>query len=340
MTYATVVGELPSVTREGYVFNGWFTDPINGSVITSSTVVYGDRIYYAHWSDSSAAITSLYCVIDLSAGADAASYPVTYMDVPPAGGFNQDQYKTTKLVLRRIEPGTVRMTGETQSYGDVPMYTMTLTKPFYIGLFEVTQKQFELVTGSNPSMYAGDMRPVDNVSWNLIRGDSSVYNWPRSSVVDPDTFMGKIQIKTGLNFDLPTEAQWEYACRADTTSKYNDGSDTSANWSSLGRYSGNKTDGKGGFAEHTVVGMYQPNNWGLYDMHGNVNEWCLDWYAKLTRDAIDPTGPQSGDYRVFRGGGWSSNIYPSYSRSAIPPTGIGDTRGFRLSLMLQSTTGQ
>ena len=335
VTYATVVGELPSVTREGYVFNGWFTDPINGSVITSNTVVYGDRTYYAHWSDSSAAITSLYCVIDLSAGADAASYPVTYMDVPPAGGFNQDQYKTTKLVLRRIEPGTVRMTGETQSYGDVPMYTMTLTKPFYIGLFEVTQKQFELVTGSNPSMYAGDMRPVDNVSWNLIRGDSSVYNWPRSSVVDPDTFMGKIQIKTGLNFDLPTEAQWEYACRADTTSKYNDGSDTSANWSSLGRYGGNKTDGKGGFAEHTVVGMYQPNNWGVYDMHGNVFEWCLDWYAKLTRDATDPTGPQSGDYRVFRGGGWSSSyIYPSSTRAAIPPTGAGDTRGFRLSLTL------
>ena len=336
VTYAAAVGELPSVTREGYVFNGWFTDPINGTAITSSTIIYGDRTYYAHWSDSSVAITSLYCVIDLSPGADAASYPVTYMDTPPTGGFNQDQYKTTKLVLRRIEPGVVRMTGKTQSYGDVPIYTMTLTKPFYIGLFEVTQKQYELVTGSNPSVYVGDMRPVDNVSWNLIRGDSSVYNWPKSSMVDDDTFMGEIQIKTGLSFDLPTEAQWEYACRAGTTSKYNDGSDTSVNWSMLGRYGGNKTDGKGGFSEHTVVGMYQPNNWGLYDMHGNVREWCLDWYGNLTSDATDPSGPQSGDYKVFRGGCWSmSTIFKSSDRdNAWPPASKDSTTGFRLSFTL------
>jgi hypothetical protein len=210
----------------------------------------------------------LYCVIDLSAGADASSYPVAYMDEPPSGDFNTDEYKTTKLVLRRVEPGSFKMCGE---------YDVTLTKPFYCGIFEVTQKQYALVTGSNPSYYRGDMRPVESVSWNAVRGDSSTYNWPSSENVDSSTFMGRIQARTGLNFDLPTEAQWECACRAGTTSKYNNGGSWDSDLKLLGRYDGNLSDGKGGYSDHTTVGSYQPNAWGLYDMHGNVWEWCLDW---------------------------------------------------------------
>ena len=265
-----------------------------------------------------------YCVIDLSAG--ASSYPVDYMDEPPGGGFNTDEYKTTKLVLRLIGPGAFKMGGQ---------YDVTLTKPFYCGIFEVTQRQYELVTGSNPSAYKGDMRPVESVSWNIIRGDSSTYNWPSSANVDPSTFMGRIQARTGLNFDLPTEAQWEYACRAGTTSKYNNGGDSWNDLKLLGRYYDNRSDGKGGYSDaHTKVGSYQPNAWGLYDMHGNVSEWCLDWYGSLSSGVTDPEGSSSGSCRVLRGGCWSSeagNCAASRRSTDFygPSYGSG-YRGFRL----------
>ncbi|MBR4615723.1 MAG: SUMF1/EgtB/PvdO family nonheme iron enzyme, partial [Kiritimatiellae bacterium] len=240
---------------------------------------------------------ALYCVIDLSAGPTASKYPVKWLDKPPTGGFNKDEYKMKKLVLRRIEPGKFMMGGK---------YEVTLTKSYYIGVFEVTQKQYELVTGNNPSQHKGDMRPVEKVSWNMVRGDSSAYDWPSSVNVEPDSFMGKIQTRTGLNFDLPTEAQWEYACRAGTTSEYNNGSSTGSALKLLGRYKNNKSDGRGGFSDGTaMVGSFRPNTWGLYDMHGNVREWCLDWwYGNLSSGVTDPTGPSSGRYRVLRGGSW------------------------------------
>ena len=259
-----------------------------------------------------------YLVVDLSAGADASSYPVTELDAMLAGGFNTDEYKTTKLVLRRIDPGTFMMGGS---------YQTTLTKPYYIGVFEVTQKQYELVTGSNPSDYKGDKRPVERVWWNTIRGSSDTYNWPDSSAVDANSFMGRLRARTGLEFDLPTEAQWEYACRAGTTSGYNNGGSTANDLNQLGRYRDNRSDGKGGYTDaHTTVGSYQPNAWGLYDMHGNAWEWCLDWYGSLTDGVTDPGGPSSGSrsFRVVRGGSWSSfanycsssyrdyDFYPSY----------------------------
>ena len=284
--------------------------------------------------------TALYCVVDLSAGPDASKYPVSYLAAEPKGGFNTDEYKTTKLVLRRIEPGKFMMGGK---------YDVTLTKPFYIGVFEVTQKQYELVTGSNPSKYKGDMRPVEQVSWNAIRGDSSKYNWPSSANVDPSTFMGKIQARTGLAFDLPTEAQWEYACRAAMTSKFNNGGDSTSDLKKLGRFALNQKargwkesnadfarhepDGKGGCLDgHTVVGSYQPNAWGLYDMHGNVCEWCLDWKGNLSGGVTDPQGSSSGSGRVFRGGSWNGSAYgctSSYQNSSNPSIGYGIS-GFRL----------
>ena len=273
--------------------------------------------------------TPRYCVIDLSAGANAASYPVSYVADVPSGGFNTDEYKTTKLVLRLIEPGTFMMRGQ---------YEVTLTKPFYCGVFEVTQKQYNLVTGSNPSSHRGDMRPVESVSWNTIRGDSSTCNWPGSANVDPSTFVGKLQARTELNFDLPTEAQWEYACRAGTTSQFNNGGDTEDDLEQLGRYCSNCPDGKGGYSDaHTTVGSYQPNSWGLYDMHGNVWEWCLDWQGNLSGGVTDPVGSSSGSNRVMRGGGWydASRCCTSSFRLGCSPsypiTSYGsDCNGFRL----------
>lgn len=193
--------------------------------------------------------TGLYLVIDLSGGKDAASYPVSYLGAEPQGGWT-DEYKTTKLVLRRINPGTFTMgspSGETGRDSDEIQHEVTISEPFYMGVFEVTQKQYELVAGSKPSYFSNsscyEARPVEGVSWNDIRGNSSTYNWPSSSEVDPSTFMGKLRAKTGINsFDLPTEAVWEYACRAGTTKAFNNdtnlgstsSSDTTMN--TLGRY--------------------------------------------------------------------------------------------------------
>ena len=291
---------------------------------------------------------ALYCVIDLSAGPNARKYPVSYLDAEPKGGWT-DEYKTTKLVLRRIEPGKFMMVGK---------YEVTLTKPFYCGVFEVTQKQYELVTGTNPSFYRGDMRPVEMVPWNVFRGNSATYNWPSSVNVDPSTFIGKIQVRTGLNFDLPTEAQWEYACRAGTTSKFNNGCDSESDLKKLGRFMLNQKersfnddnesfakhepDGKGGYSGgHTVVGSYMPNAWGLYDMHGNVWEWCLDWSDRrdkgliLSSGVTDPVGPSSGAFRVMRGGCWDSRAAActSFTRNHANPVWVRHVVGFRLVMV-------
>ena len=235
-----------------------------------------------------------YLVIDLSGGTSATSYPVTALAAPPEGGWT-DEYKTTKLVLRRIELGSYKMNGS---------YDVTISKPFYMGVFEVTQKQYQLVMGSNPSSYKGDARPVEQVSWDTIRGSSSTHNWPSVTTVDANSFMGKLRAKTGLSLDLPTEAQWEYACRAGTTTEFYWG-DVTVNGHDYAWY----------FCEYwdcQSVGKLLPNNWGLYDMSGNIGEWCLDWgpwtsgsgYYYLLRGE-DPEGPErpvGNAGRVVRGG--------------------------------------
>ena len=175
-----------------------------------------------------------YCVIDLSGGKSAAAYPVEYMSEPPNGGFNTYEYKTTKLVLKRVAAGSFIM-GYTQTDTN---HMVTLTKPFYMGLYEVTQRQWELVTGDNPCYWSsygkGDAFPVDYVSYYDIRGSSNGSKWPASNAVDSSSFLGKLRARTGLDFDLPTEAQWEYTCRAGTTTKfsYGDSADYSYMWHS------------------------------------------------------------------------------------------------------------
>jgi uncharacterized repeat protein (TIGR02543 family) len=252
----------------------------------------------------------LYCVIDLSAGVNAVSYPVTYLSDVPAGGWT-DEYKTTKLVLRRIEPGSFKMNGS---------YDVTITKAFYCGVFEVTQKQYELVTGSKPSNFSGDKLPVEKVSWNMVRGNSDTYNWPTIKTVDPNSFIGRIQARTGLNFDLPTEAQWEYACRAGTITTYywGDSMDGAYAW-----YSGNSS------SKTHIVGTRTPNEWGLYDMSGNVWEWCLDWYDVISNS----NGPDSGIYRILRGGGFCHDDYicnSNFRDVKSEPYGSHWCGGFRL----------
>ena len=276
-----------------------------------------------------------YLVIDLSGGPNAASYPVSNLTDIPSGGWT-DEYKTTKLVLRRIDPGTFTMgapTGEAGRQADETQHEVTLTHSYYIGVFELTQRQWELVMGNRPSAFSNTVcyatRPVENVSYNQIRGSNMGKYWPQMNSVDETSFMGKLRAKTGRLFDLPTEAQWEYACRAGTTTALNSGKNLTApngvdaNMTEVGRFyynSGaynNSYDYNGSTDETGTakVGSYLPNSWGLYDMHGNVGELCIDWYqANFAADATDPVGPETGTGRSVRCGTWAHHA--SWCRSA------------------------
>ena len=160
--------------------------------------------------------------------------------------------------------------------------------------------------------------------------------------MDEDSFFYVLRAKTSLLFDLPTEAQWEYACRAGTSTALNSGKNLTgtqscSNMAELGRYYYNLNDGKGGYSQHTKVGSYLPNVWGLYDMHGNVWEWCLDWWGASTSSTaavMDPVGSNAGSARVIRGGDWNSSSSAGGCRSASRyygyPSGGDSHGGFRV----------
>jgi formylglycine-generating enzyme required for sulfatase activity len=194
-----------------------------------------------------------------------------------------------------------------------PQHKVTISQPFYLGKYEVTQSQWEAVMGSNPSDFSGRSNPVENVSWEDVQG-----------------FIKKLNQKEGGNkYRLPTEAEWEYAARAGTTSIYSFGDDAGA----LGRYAW--CWGNSGWSTHPV-GQKEPNPWGLCDMHGNVYEWVQDWYGKnyyAESPGIDPRGPSSGSYRVFRGGCWINlaRNCRSAARDEVPPGHSSGGHGFRLA---------
>ena len=261
-----------------------------------------------------------YLVIDLSGGPDAASYPISYLGAEPQGGWT-DEYKTTKLVLRLIEPGTFMMGSPINEYGRVDnedLHKVTISRPFYMGVFEISRKQYYLVTGVSSSRYG--METALQVSYDNIRGNSLGGKWPMCNDVDSGSFMGRLRQKTNLVFDLPTEAQWEYACRAGTTSALYSGKELTSLTGNCGNLdeiawyhpkSSNQTPSR--------AGMYKPNAFGLYDMLGGTAEWCLDWYVEKTgvADAVNPHGPETGVDRVLRGGGHSYRYgYAKHCRSA------------------------
>ena len=288
---------------------------------------------------------ALYLVIDLFGGPDAECYPVRYSTVPP--DLNDDTCRTTELWFRLVQPDTFMMGSPPCELGhrsDETLHMVTLTKPFYMGVFQVTQKQYELVTGeANPSKYKGDTRPVGHVSYSMIRGGEDGTQWPTHNLVDAASFFGKLRAKTSLTADLPTEAQWEYACRAGTRTALNSGKDLTGedqcpNMTEVGRYFWNMGDGKGGYSDrNTKGGMYLPNAWGLYDMHGNVWEWCLDGYQEnLGQDEVtDPKGAATAQRRVLRGGGYFYSA--SYCRAACrnydDPDGMYHNCGFRACVL-------
>jgi formylglycine-generating enzyme required for sulfatase activity len=289
--------------------------------------------------DDGPAFPEKYMVVDLASG------ETSYLDDRPKGGW-ADEYKTTKMVLRKVEAGKFTMGSPEDELGreaDEVQREVTLTKDFYVSVFQTTQKQYETITGSNPSEYKGDMRPVDSVSYDMIRGAEKGAGWPANGDVDEDSFLGKLRAKTSKAFDLPTEAQWEFACRAGTTTALNNGTnltnaDKDNNLNKLGRYSFNQGSGQGGYSEgHTAVGFYFPNVWGLYDMHGNVREWCLDWLDENASSdpATDPAGAAEGSRRLLRGGSYYDNAHycRSASRFSYPPSYSSYIYGFRVVLV-------
>ena len=320
-----------------------------------------------------------YMAVDIS----AAAQPNTQTYYPAAdfvpGGVTNGLYKTTMLLMRKIMAKDVKWTmgstsTETQrTAAREGTHQVTLTNNYYIGVYPVTQSQWGVVAtnSSQKGYYTTEpaMRPMEQVCYNEIRlkansnaaataDEIANYSWPKAP--HPSSFLGLLRSKTGLDFDLPSEAQWEFAARAGNGVGYwGDGSaiknaNTDANLNLLGRYQYN--GGKIGTNSGTnpaatcevtngtaVVGSYAPNAWGLYDMHGNVWEWCLDWYADDIKAHggkvnIDPATPAntlsvaSGANRVKRGGSWSNAAgvcRPAY-RSYDTPTSRLSNNGCRV----------
>ena len=191
---------------------------------------------------------------------------------------------------------------------------VTLAKSFYLGVTEVTQEQYRRVLEVNPSRFKCPQNPVESVSWK----DAVQFCRKLSAMPAAKT--------AGHVYRLPTEAEWEYACRSGTTTAYGFGDDASrlGDYGWFGSNSGSKTH---------PVGEKKPNAWGLYGMHGNVWEWCQDWYGEYpSGSATDPTGATSGSYRVLRGGGWygSARDCRSAYRNRNSPVYRSDDLGFRV----------
>lgn len=253
----------------------------------------------------------LYMVVDLSAGPEASFYPVTYTNEMSAAVLVAAECRTTQLWMRLVRAGSFKMgtpSGALTYDGNItPSRTVSLTRDYYIGVFEITQKQWELVMGANPAKYQveGDGRPVESVSYSDIRGAELGTNWPVHAEVDAASFMGRLRARTGYTgFDLPTSAQWECAARAgkedcdfadgeSATAETDDshlngicrGWYSGANYPSGTRYNAQTAPADGASA---VVGSYTANAWGLYDVHGNVQEHCLDRIAP--KNSIVNTG--------------------------------------------------
>lgn len=189
---------------------------------------------------------------------------------------------------------------------------VTLTKGFWMAKTQVTQAQWQAVMGSNPSHFKGDNLPVEQVSWGAAQNFLTKFN----ALIESDD-EGRMV--------LPTEAQWEYACRAGETGPFSGGIIDEVAW--YEDNSGEKTH---------PVGTKNPNVWGLLDMHGNVWEWCEDWYDIKLPGGVDPKDAISGSYRVVRGGCWSSSpaICRAATRLNAPPSGWSNIGGFRVARSL------
>jgi formylglycine-generating enzyme required for sulfatase activity len=233
------------------------------------------------------------------------------------------------IEMMYIPAGRFKMGSENGEPNEKPVHWVEISKPFLMGKYKVTQEQWKAVMGTNPSYFQGARLPVESVSW-----------------FECQQFIRQLNAKEGGGYRLPTEAEWEYACRAGTTEDYAGDLDL------MGWYGNNsgrsyldaaniwETDSDNYYkwllangCQTYPVGEKQPNGWGLYDMDGTVWEWCSDWYGAYTSgDSRDPSGPSRGSYRVSRGGCWMN--LARYCRSATRNWNVPGYRyvnlGFRL----------
>lgn len=256
------------------------------------------------------------------------------------------QFKDSNIEMVHVQGGTFTMgcantpqSDEDKFYGretenecfdnETPAHKVTLSS-FYIGKYEVTQAQWFAIMGENPSYFKNPKRPVEKVFFEDIVGKSGKVLYTEKGVsYHSDGFCGKLYQKTGKKYRLPTEAEWEFAARG-------------GNESSGYKYSGSNDIDKVAWYEKNSgdqthpVGQKQPNELGIYDMSGNVWEWCSDWYgAYSTTWMTNPTGASFGSNRVLRGGCWGDNVFfnPVSIRTDMPPAGIDAfSCGFRIAL--------
>ena len=276
-----------------------------------------------------------YMVVDLRSSGELAGAPrIRYFEsaekVP--GGVSARKYKTDYLLMRRIhaEGALYRMGSPSGEVGkssntdiDETIFNVTLTNDFYLGVYELTRMQCVEKIGigdknaGNEDRFTGkEAVPVggDNGACAVNYGDfrGTTYSWPADGhLVTDNSALGKLRTLTGIDFDLPTEAQWEFACRAGTDTALYTGENltdptTSANLDAIAWYKGNS-----GSTAHEV-GLKQPNGFGLYDMLGNSAEFCLDWCNGTSRSSAtvtEPVGPNSGSYKVLKGGAYSKDAW-------------------------------
>lgn len=199
----------------------------------------------------------------------------------------------SSIELIWVPPGEFVMGDDKGGAGETPAHPVKITKGFYLGKYEVTQAQWTAVMGDNLSQFRGPNLPVENVSWQRVQ-----------------TFLERLnRLDKTYRYRLPTEAEWEYACRAGTTTEF------AGTLDEMGWHANNLADDPAAQRPHQV-GQKKPNDWGFYDMHGNVWEWCQDWlsFTYYTAElAVDPTGPPTGTTKVYRGGAWDQ--FPRAARS-------------------------
>ena len=299
-------------------------DPVQEDTEPYYAVRGGSYSYYddgAKYCRSAARNVRLNTSTSLGIGFRVALAPTKDMTIPLSEDVNLD--------MIWIKPGTFIMGSpedELGGFDDETQHQVTLTKGYWLGRYEVTQAQYQAIMGTNPSNSKEADLPVECVRWN-----------------DATNFCAKLtaiekaagRLPEGYEYTLPTEAQWEYACRAGTTTALNSGKNLSdmdecSEMDEVGWYDGNSEE-----MTHPV-GQKLSNAWGLYDMHGNVYEWCLDWHGDYPTSAVtDPTGPDTGSDRIYRGGAWDCGAYTcrsAYREYMIPTFNGSFDLGFRVAL--------